>query len=130
MAEITKQFDTLYKDAVDNLRFLKTQEWSTTNYTLAAQAAIFALMDKAGPNMRPFLMTALVSTAIIAVVIIWQAELSMAKFRQRLNYIYQRHFDANEQDELKLDAKPHYFFPILLSGVCILTGGVVLFLKW
>ena len=81
MDEISKQFDTLYKDAIDNLRFLKTQEWSATNYTLVLQGAIFALIDRAGPNMRSFLVVALIVIPAIAVLVILQAETSMAKFR-------------------------------------------------
>lgn len=130
MDEISKQFDTLYKDAIDNLRFLKTQEWSATNYTLVLQGAIFALIDRAGPNMRSFLVVALIVIPAIAVLVILQAETSMAKFRNRLNYIYQHHFDARERKALGLQAKPHYLFPILLSGVCIFVPGVILSLKW
>ena len=130
MAEITKQFDTLYKDAVDNLRFLKTQQWSATNYAALAQAAIFAVTVSAGPNARSLLLTASIVVAILSIYSIWLAESSMAKFRLRLNYIYQHHFDKIERQELRLDAQASYFFPAMLSLVCLFACVVNLFLTW
>ena len=130
MAEITKQFDTLYKDAVDNLRFLKTHQWLATNYAALAQAAIFAVTGKAGPNYRALLVTASIIVAILSIYSIWLAENSMAKFRLRLNYIYQRYFDEMEREELKLDAQATYFFPAMLSLVCLFACCVNLFLTW
>jgi hypothetical protein len=35
-----------YRDAVDNIFFLKRQQWLATNYVLLLYAAIFAVSDR------------------------------------------------------------------------------------
>jgi hypothetical protein len=41
--EMPKHVEAAYKDAVDNILFLKRQQWVATNYALLVYAAIFVI---------------------------------------------------------------------------------------
>ena len=43
---IPDQILAIYQDAVDNLRFVKQQQWRVTNYALLVYAAVYFLRDQ------------------------------------------------------------------------------------
>src|SRR5258705_10286572 len=94
-----------YRDAVDNIFFLKRQQWLATNYVLLLYAAIFAI------SAHYFSRTDVARNwlgilTIVAFFVHWGMlhlfQLSIAKFRNRLGWIYRTYF--SEQDRISLCA--------------------------
>jgi len=99
-----------YKDATDNLIFLKKQQWQVTNYLFIAEAAIFILSREVGPNPRAFLEMLTIPTALIAVGVLWMMQWSMTKFRKRLAFIYENYFAKDQQEIMELHVTKDAFF--------------------
>jgi hypothetical protein len=61
--DMPRRVEAIYKDAVENIRFVKRQQWVITNYSILILAAIYAL----APNVcgAKALLTVL---AVVAVV--------------------------------------------------------------
>src|SRR4051794_18261414 len=104
------QVNIAYQDAVDNLIFLKSQQWSVTNYVLLAEAAIFLIARYPGLSTegidRLFLKILAVVAAFLGVAVLWQMQASMEKFSDRLANIYKRYFDNDELIDFRLEAAP------------------------
>ena len=70
--DMPKRIEVIFQDAPHNLRFIKQQEWTVTNYALAAYAALFALAHIAkdtGPGVRVIVIAAISLVAVYSVVI-------------------------------------------------------------
>src|SRR6266540_1014860 len=76
--------EAAYKDAVDNIIFLKRQQWVATNYALLVYAAIF----------------------VIHCYVIFVFQRAIDKFRSRLYWIYKTYFNREEQVGLELPLGP------------------------
>jgi hypothetical protein len=79
----------LYQDAIDNIVFLKRQQWAIINYALLVYAAIYVLQNHDG--CWPFLSyVVLPSTAVVSVILLLTLEYSIRrKFRHRIGVIYE-----------------------------------------
>jgi hypothetical protein len=78
----------LYQDAIDNIRFLKRQQWAVTNYALLVYAAIYVLRKDTG--CWPFLSYVVAATAVFGVILLFALERSIRrKFRHRIGVIYE-----------------------------------------
>jgi hypothetical protein len=120
-----------YKDAVDNLIFLKRQQWQITNYSVIAQAALFILSKQVSPNPKAFLEWLTIPTMIVSIVVLWFMHGSMRKFRNRLATLYDSYFTQEERTSLHLMATHDAFFQgsfttWILSLVCLAAGIVTL----
>jgi hypothetical protein len=104
MLEMPKRIEVLYKDALDNLLFIKQQQWRVTNYTLSAYAALVTaanLIKVRAPERVLFSFTAL-AVCTYAVVVLVSFLDSMEKFRGRTDWIYGKFFDETERSILRL----------------------------
>jgi hypothetical protein len=129
------QVNIAYQDAVDNLVFLKSQQWSITNYVLLAEAAIFLIARYPGLSTegvdRFFLKVLAVIVGFLGIAVLWQMQASMEKFRDRLANIYKRYFNNDELIDFRLEAAPDnsirsVFIVIVLTVICVLAMVVVL----
>jgi hypothetical protein len=133
--QLPAQVNTAYDDAIQNLIFLKGQQWSTANYSALTQGALFVAMQVAGENMNVLLITMSAMVALFSAVIIWYAESSMWRFRQRLLYIYSAYF-PNEQDRKDLRLRTHpttladLLIPAVLTLFCVAASAIVIANKW
>jgi hypothetical protein len=66
MDNLPKHLELIFADAVDNIRFLKRQQWVITNYAVAILAAIYVVADRAGPVVRTLLTVLAGATALYA----------------------------------------------------------------
>jgi hypothetical protein len=103
--EMPRHVDAAYKDAVDNIMFLKRQQWIATNYALLIYAAIFVISAEYFTR-TDFARNTLGIIAIITffahcyVMTLFQQ--AIEKFRARLYWIYQTYFNADERAALDL----------------------------
>ena len=109
MANIERQMpvhiEATYKDAGDNVIFLKRQQWVATNYAILVYAAIFVISSQYF-SRTDFARNSLGVIAIVVFVVhcymmyLFQREIE--KFRTRLYWIYRTYFTGAEQTNLKL----------------------------
>jgi hypothetical protein len=124
--EFPKRLELLYADAVENLKFLKQQQWVITRYTLTAYAALFAIATQTPVRIALILATWLV--AIGATFFLHHFIRSLRKFRKRIKWIYESNFPADEHDPLMLTEDKDWLnkkgFVRVLIGVCL--GGAAI----
>ena len=111
--------------------FIKQQEWTVTNYALAAYAALFALAHIAkdtGPGVRVIVIAAISLVAVYSVVILVAFINSLDKFRGRLKWIYEKYFECEERLALGLGAPKGMFnrFGFAACLILVSLAGAVL----
>jgi hypothetical protein len=98
-----------YKDAVDNIIFLKRQQWVATNYALLVYAAIFVISAQYF-SRTDFARNALGIVAIATFSIHWYVifvfQRAIDRFRSRLYWVYRTSFNGEEQAGLDLPLGP------------------------
>jgi hypothetical protein len=101
--------EAAYKDAVDNIIFLKRQQWVATNYALLVYAAIFLIAAQYF-NRTDFARNSLGIVAIVTFLVQWYMmylfQRAIDKFRGRLYWIYRTYFNGEEQAGLDLPLAP------------------------
>jgi hypothetical protein len=132
--EMPRHVEAAYKDAVDNIIFLKRQQWIATNYAVLIYAAIFVISAQYF-SRTDFARNALGIIAIITffvhcyVMTLFQA--TIEKFRSRLYRIYGTYFTTEERSDFDLPTGPKSFWDqweiagwlVVVSLIgCVLTG--------
>jgi hypothetical protein len=111
--QMPEHIGAAYRDAVDNIIFLKRQQWVATNYALLVYAAIFVISAQYFQR-TDFARNALGIVAIIAFFIHWYMmflfQSAIEKFRARLYWIYRTYFNGEEQAGLDLPAGTEPFW--------------------
>src|SRR4030095_4625483 len=101
--------EAAYKEAVDNIIFLKRQQWVATNYALLVYAAIFVISAQYF-SRTDFARNTLGIVAILTFFIHWYMiyvlQRAIDKFRARLYWIYKTYFNREEQAGLDLPLGP------------------------
>ncbi len=101
--------EAAYKDAVDNVIFLKRQQWVATNYALLVYAAIFVISAQYLSRTdfaRNSLGIVAIATFLIHWYVIFVFQRAIDKFRSRLYWIYKTYFNREEQVGLELPLGP------------------------
>jgi cellobiose-specific phosphotransferase system component IIC len=111
--QMPEHIGAAYRDAVDNIIFLKRQQWAATNYTLIIYAAIFIISAQYF-SRTDFARNTLGIVAIVTFFIHWYMMLlfqsAIEKFRSRLYWIYRTYFNGEEQNRLDLPVGPEPFW--------------------
>ena len=96
--------EAAYKDAVDNIIFLKRQQWVATNYAVLVYAAIFAISQHIGLTdfARNSLGAGAIGTFFIHLYMMYLFQQAIDKFRRRLYWIYRTYFNGEERAGLDL----------------------------
>ncbi len=125
----------LYKEAVDNILFLKRQQWTITNHALVAFAAVVAV-SRGANNVETTLLTLLAAAAwLYAVACMLHTQMTMTKYRLRLTHIYQKYFHKEEKDQFVLwsSAPTFNYTPMFVWGLVAantLALAATLYLIW
>jgi len=98
-----------YRDAVDNILFLKRQQWLATNYVLLLYAAIFVISAHYFSRTdvaRNWLGVITIAAFVVHWWMLHSFQLSIAKFRNRLVWVYRSYFSNEERVGLDLRLEP------------------------
>ncbi len=125
----------VYKDAIDNLMFMKKQQWAVTNYLVAIFAGVFAFsraIVNLGIGERIALASLITLALCYGVYLLVAIQVGMAKFRRRLAWINQSFFTEDERQSLELLPVPkstlhNWDFLFGLIGVATIAAGLVLY---
>jgi hypothetical protein len=120
---MTAQQAQAYKDACDNLIYLKREQFQVTYYTWLVLAALFILSKQVPQQPKLILMGGVVICGLLSVGTLLSFKKSITRFRKRLNFIYQTYFDERERTELGLEAdEPHSDVVSILMATCALAA--------
>src|SRR5262249_22858884 len=89
--QMPEHVESAYKGAVDNIIFLKRQQWLATNYALLVYAAIFVISAHYFSRTdlaRNWLGVLTIATFVIHWCMLHVFQRSIEKFRSRLGWIY------------------------------------------
>lgn len=136
IAEMPKHIELAYKDALDNIQFLKKQQWVIVGYAVSIHVGVFAVCRelKPSPTWRCLLIVAIWFAVAYGIVVLIDFHAGISKFRQRLKWIYQHHFTKQEQKELlnlgedgQLDSDRSPREPWFHWGLCatLVISGVI-----
>jgi hypothetical protein len=121
-----------YKDAVDNILFLKRQQWLATNYVLLLYAAIFVISAHYFSRTdlaRNWLGVVTIGAFIVHWYVLHLFQGSIEKFRNRLGWIYRSYFTEKERAglELQLEPRSYWYQPEVYIGLMTvsLVGAVL-----
>jgi hypothetical protein len=115
--DMPKRIELLFQDAVDNLRFVKQQQWTVTNYAFLAYSALVALAQLTGSKLLPVLYYALAlawfySAAMLALLLV-----DIEKFRRRIGWVAVRSINDRGFPSRRLDCGVGYTRPHSLKPV-------------
>jgi hypothetical protein len=130
MAETVKQMPerlgAAYKAAVDNILFLKRQQWLATNYALLLYAAIFVISAHYFSRTdfaRNWLGILTIATFFIHWYMLSVFQREVVRFRDRLSWIYSTYFNEEERAGLgaPLELRPAWYQPEVYIGLMALS---------
>jgi hypothetical protein len=121
-----------YRDAVDNIIFLKRQQWLATNYVLLLYVAIFVISAHYFSRTdvaRNWLGVLTIGAFVIHWWMLHLLQGAIATFRIRLSWIYNTYFSAEERVGLDVQPEPktYWYQPeVYISLMAVSFVGAVL----
>jgi hypothetical protein len=111
-----------YRDAVDNIIFLKRQQWLATNYVLLLYAAIFIISAhyfSRTDAARNWLGVLTIGAFGIHWWVLHLLQSAIATFRSRLDWIYSTYFTREECAGLDVQPEPktYWYQPEIYIGL-------------
>jgi hypothetical protein len=103
--QMPSHVEVAYQDAVNNITFLRRQQWIATNYALLVYAALFVVSAEYFSRTdfaRNWLGIIAIATFLIHFYMVYLFQGAMDKFRDRLDWIYRTYFNREEQRGLDL----------------------------
>jgi hypothetical protein len=114
----TRMPSEVYKDATDNLIYLKREQVQIAYYTWLLLAAVYILSRNHQSVLAAIVLSVgSIVVGVFSITFIWRLHSSMGKFRSRLSYIYETYFTEGQRKALHLYAGRHYFVTFLLSFI-------------
>ena len=98
---------SVYKELVDELRSMKQQQWTITNYAILLLAAVFAVAAKglSVPHLSSKLNVLILATAIIGTGLLLTIQYNMAIARARLDKMENTYFTNEDLESTGLTRK-------------------------
>lgn len=103
--QMPSHVEVAYQDAVNNITFLRRQQWIATNYALLVYAALFVVSAEYFSRTdfaRNWLGIIAIATFLIHFYMVYLFQGAMDKSRNRLDWIYRTYFNREEQTGLDL----------------------------
>ena len=111
-----------YRDAVENILFLKRQQWLATTYVLLLYVAIFVISAQYF-SRTDVARNWLGAITIAAFVVHWWTlhsfQCSIETFRNRLAWVYSTYFSEDERTglDLRLEPRSYWYEPEVHIGL-------------
>src|SRR5215470_11416346 len=120
--QMPQHVEAAYKAAVDNIIFLKRQEWLATNYALLVYAAIFLISAHYFSRTdvaRNWLGVLTIAAFVIHWWMLHSFQRSIETFRDRLVRVYRPYFSEEERAglDLRLEARSYWYEPEVYIGL-------------
>jgi hypothetical protein len=130
MVKLSEQGVIVYKAMIDEMSFLKKQQWTITNYLVLIYGAIFGLWNiKPVPDIKWLLILSVSGAALFGAWLLCLIQYDLGKARERIQEVDHKIFDADERSVLKIGKYqgPHLRgFSFLLVFILIDLCGAIL----
>ena len=107
--ELSPQLQIVYRDAIDNIMFLKREQWIITNYLIVALAGIYALISSL-TNINFIEKAAATIVVVLAVIyffrLLKEIWIGIDRFRERIAWFNNNCLSASLLTELGLSPEP------------------------
>jgi hypothetical protein len=137
LIEMSEGVKILYKGALDNIIFLKRQQWIITNYSLVVYAVVVTLSKAPQINaVEKTLLTLLGAAACIyAISCMIHTQISLTALRSTLHYIGNAYFNEQEREIYDFwGSKPSFFYtPLFICGLIfanLVSAAIAIYLTW
>lgn len=129
------ELSLFFQDSVDNIRFLKKQQWMVTNYVILLYVTIFGIHNHIDATFceKYLLLTVAFSILLSGIYLIFKLHKSIVGFRMRLKEI-RKNFDEESIKAWKAHNKPQHTsfwynieISLFLSGILLLG---MIFISW
>jgi hypothetical protein len=119
LAPMSEGVKILYKGAIDNVIFLKRQQWIITNYSLVVYAIMVALARNATSVEKTVLVFISLIAFAYAISCMVHTERTMRRLRTTQWHIYQTYFTAEERATYQLwERLPGFWYnPLFIGGL-------------
>jgi hypothetical protein len=115
--EMPNRILIVYKHALDNLKFLKEQQWPVTKYALTAYGVLFAAVKVINtPSYNGLFIAAVGLVFLFSLVVLVSFMHGMRRFRARVRWIPDNCFQAEEQEGLNLGQPKNFFDRFAFGG--------------
>jgi hypothetical protein len=133
--EMSEGIKVLAKATVDNMLFLKRQQWSITNYALLLDAAVMALARGSNDIERTIYTVLAFGGCVFAMFCVNHTQTSLTRYYGNLFDLYQRYLTPAERETYKtVTARPAYghngMFIFGLFLVNMVAFGVAFYVIW
>lgn len=122
----------VFKDAFDNIRFFRGQQWVVANFVIAINGVIYLLAESLEGMAKIFLTVLAAATFLYGVFLLIDFQRAISDFRRRRERIYQRYFTDEERRALELPKlRPLLREPVIgmiavMAFVCVIGAAYVL----
>jgi len=135
MADMSLHVSTVFKELFDELKSMKQQQWTITNYGVLILAAIYTVTVPEVGHAHSLLKGLAIATAVVGAILLLRIQSNMARTRCRLDKLQKTYFMPDELEGIGLTDKErtnlgdktywHYFaqwirgweFSLALMGV-------------
>ena len=95
----------VFNQLFDELKSMKQQQWTITNYGVLILAAIYAVKISGVPHGQTYLKISVWVTAVVGSLLLLCIQSNMARTRCRLDGMHNKFFISNELEEIGLTDK-------------------------
>jgi len=94
-----------FNQLFEELKSMKQQQWTITNYGLLILAAIYAVKLPGVPHSQTYLKISVGVTAVVGSLLLLCIQSNMARTRYRLDDMHNKFFISNELEDIGLTDK-------------------------
>jgi hypothetical protein len=116
-----------YKDACDNLIYLKKEQFQVTYYTWLVLAALY-ILSRAFPAAKGILVGGTCVVGLLSFVVLWHFQNGIERHRNRLAHIYEDYFTKDECWRLGLDATSKHRTACAILSLAVVVAAA--FTAW
>jgi len=102
MPEMSQHVSIVFKELFEELKSMKQQQWTITNYTLLLLIAAFTLKSRLNQYV---VTTVVVSVAVIAILLLLRIQWHMGRARLRIDGLHKAYFTDKELEEIGMTEK-------------------------
>ena len=133
MPDMTTDEQVVYKNMVENLAFMKRQQWAITTYVVIILVGLFGLTQgKINPNAVEGLSCIVGAGCLLACYLLFRIQVDIATQRRSLENAAERHFTADQRSRFGMRYNHPFFhdfdFVVVFMLVCIATAWFVIFM--
>jgi hypothetical protein len=123
----------VYKSSVENLSFMRRQQWLILGYAVAAFIALYGLTrDRIKPELVEILIWLVVAGSVLGGYLILRIQLGIASQRRALRRVARAHFSAEQIKTFGLSYRLPFLrdLDLVLCLIAIIAGaaGVAIYL--